>query len=176
MTTVALLSLFLSLGPSGTLPDLCAEPMQGSDGADIEDSTGLHLSRHCEWTVQEVPFWDDDLCCEVQESSAATCVPALRRGACQTGERYYCEHGEVLSTGEVVCYQPLPDACAAGHCIEAPSTTPPTVALIPFILCCNSGGACVWAGYEAGACEGEILYCSWGMSNADGTVECYEYE
>ena len=174
MNISVLLSLFLSTTPTGEAPDLCAEVMRGPDGAEIWDSTGRHLSRYCEWTGPDAPVWDDDVCCEVDDSGATCTSNTSRDGSCSVGSRYSCEYGEQVSTGEVVCYQPLPSMCDAGLCVEAPAVTPPTVALIPFILCCGPNGACVWAGYSAGACEGEILYCFWGMSNEDGTVDCFE--
>ena len=173
MNNTVLLPSLLLFNPNGS-PDLCAEPLLGPDGLGISDSTGRYLSRYCEWSGPDVPVWDDDLCCTASPSTLTCTASGTRDEACRSGARYYCEYGERTPTGEVVCYQPWPSACDAGLCVDPPADGPPIVAVTPLVLCCYSNGECVWAGYSSGECEGEILHCFWGMTNEDGTAECFE--
>lgn len=173
MNTAILLSLLLS-SPTGDVPDLCAEPWLGPDGAPVHDSTGRYLAQHCEWSGPEVPVWDGLACCELGGTSSSCTAANARDGSCSSGEPYYCEFGELDASGELACYQPWPSACDAGLCLEAPSEGPIIAAVTPLVLCCDSNGTCVWVGYNSGNCQGEILHCFWGMTMEDGTVECFE--
>ena len=158
-----------STSTTGSPPNLCDEVYLGEDGGPIHDSTGRTLSRHCEWTGPDAPVLDSEVCCELDESGAACSLPDTR-GQCSFGERYWCEYGEATALGGVVCYQPLPDACEAGHCVEAP-TEPPTGEPIE-AMCCGAGGCLP---IEWGDdCEGQFVACLWGISNTDGTVECFD--
>lgn len=151
-------------------PDLCADVYLAADGSPIHDSTGRTLSRYCQWTGPDAPRFDDEVCCALDTTGAACGLPDTR-GQCEFGEPYWCEFGEVDSLGGVVCYQPLPDACEAGYCVEAPAGTPPGEAFES--MCCGPGG-CFHMEHIYDDCDGEYAVCWWGISNADGTVECFD--
>jgi len=175
-TMLFLASLLAFIVPASTdsastagSPDLCDDVYLDEDGTPIHDSTGMTLSRYCEWTGPDAPRLDLDVCCELDAAGAACSLPDTR-GECSFGDLYWCEYGETSSLGGVVCYQLLPDACEAGYCVAAP-TDPPTGE--PFeAMCCTAGG-CIHA--EVGDdCDGEFVVCEWGITNADGTVECFD--
>lgn len=151
------------------LPNLCDDVYLGADGAPLHDSSGVTLARYCQWTGPDAPVLASEICCELDATGAACLLPD-DRGRCSSGERYWCDFGEANSFGGVICYQPLPDACEAGYCV-APPAVPPVGE--PFeSMCCFPGGCFP---IEFGDdCEGEYVACSWGMSNADGTVECFD--
>ena len=166
--TAILLSTFFSTF-TGSVPDLCDIPRLAADGSAITDSTGQHLARYCEWTGPDAPVLDSEVCCELDDSGAA-CSLLDTRGGCSAGERYWCEHGEANALGGVVCYQPLPDACEAGYCVAAPEDPPIGEPLEE--MCCGAGGCFPIGLFED--CDGEFVVCWWGISNADGTVECFD--
>ncbi|PRP90463.1 hypothetical protein ENSA5_64770 [Enhygromyxa salina] len=155
---------------AGSSPDLCADVYLGEDGAPVHDSTGGTLSRHCEWTGPDAPRLDGDVCCELDTSGARCSLPNAR-GECEFGDLYWCEYGEANSLGGVVCYQPLPDACEAGYCVAPTDDPTPTGEPIE-AMCCGAGGC--FPAKASEHCEGEFLWCRWGISNTDGTVECFD--
>ena len=155
---------------AGSPPNLCADVYLDEDGTPIHDSTGMTLSRYCEWTGPDAPRLDSEVCCELDASGAA-CSLLDARGECPLGELYWCGFGEATALGGVVCYQPLPDACEGGYCVAAPADPPPTGQAAE-AMCCTAGG-CVHIDF-LDPCEGEFAICGWGMSNADGTVECFD--
>lgn len=168
---VTLLSSYLSTFASGP-PSLCDTPRLGVDGSPISDSAGRVLARYCQWAGPDVPVWDADVCCELDDDGA-TCVVPDAVGRCTTGESRHCEYGEAIAGG-VVCYQPFPSACDMGLCVEAPDDLPP-VGQAATLMCCGASGGCQHVDFVSGlACEGEILACNYGVSNEDGTVECLE--
>lgn len=154
-------------------PDLCADVHRDATGAPITDSVGQTLSRYCEWTGPEPPAWDDDVCCTIGRRGAR-CTQTEANGGCRVGLRMHCDYGETLVRGEVVCYQPLPDACEAGLCVQAP-TAVAGPGQETHVGCCSAGGVCQWATHDTiDQCSGFLVACFWGASNDDGTVDCYD--
>ena len=172
MNISVLLSLFI-FTPSGPAPDLCDEGLLGPDGTEVLDNSGRNLPRYCEWSGPDVPAWRDNVCCDIDAAGATCTAPDSRDASCLAGSEYYCEYGEPTATGGFVCYQPYPDMCDGGLCVEAPDI-PLIAAVTPLISCCYSNGVCVWVGYDSTDCEGELSYCHWAMTLLDGTVECLE--
>ena len=155
-----------------TAPNLCDDVYRDPTGEPYPDWAGQTLSRYCEWTGPDAPVWDADVCCTIDEHGAACSTPDAN-DRCREGTRYSCEYGEATATGGVVCYQPLPDMCDQGLCLQAPEDQPPTAELLAG--CCSPGGACQHVTAETlGDCEGYILVCKWGMVHVDGTLECFE--
>jgi hypothetical protein len=154
-----------------TSPDLCAEPYLGVTGEPFTDSIGQTLSRYCQWTGPNVPVLDSDVCCVLDEDSAACTLPN-RYGRCSVGVKRYCKYGQASSAG-VVCYQPFQDACQAGFCVQMPEVPPPVQA---DLACCNGGGCVPIATQELDECEetGTITWCSDGVTNDDGTITCFD--
>ena len=166
--------LITLLNNFATNPDLCAVPYLGADGEPFTDSIGQTLSRYCQWTGPNVPTLDRDVCCVLDEDSAACGLPDSN-GRCSFGVKRYCRYGAASSAG-VVCYQPFQDACQAGFCVKMPEVPPPTQATL---ACCSSGGACVSiAADQQDECKktGTILACSDGATNEDGTIICFDQQ
>ena len=153
-----------------TAPNLCDDAHLNAAGEPITDSTGRTLPRHCEWTGPDAPTLEANVCCSIAADDSVQCQLANLRGYCSSGARMWCERGEVDSaTGVVTCMQVFPDACDGGFCVQAPPQAPQEDA--PQLLCCGAGG-CVPIGWGEN-CEGSYAMCSWGMTMADGTVECF---
>ena len=152
-------------------PNLCDDAHLNATGEPITDSTGRTLSRYCEGAT-DAPLLEANVCCSL-EDNAAHCKLSNSRGYCSSGARMWCEHGEVDSTtGDVTCYQEFPDACDQGLCVQAPAGTPQGDHTI---LCCHLGNCTAIEGYEDVVnCAGDFLGCNYGMTNEDGTVECFE--
>src|SRR4029079_14404727 len=118
-----------------TSPDLCDDVFLDASGDPVTDLVGQTLSRFCKWTGPVVPKWDADVCCTFADD-AARCSPTDKRGGCPTSTpKRDCEDGCIGTDGRVTCYQPFPDACEAGMCIEAPEIIP-VVQMSTFIMCC----------------------------------------
>ena len=156
-------------------PDLCADVYLDAAGDPYTDVIGQTLSRYCEWTGPDVPVWDADVCCTIDDEGAHCSVPDTN-GRCAIGYRMYCEYATATTSGEVVCYQPFPSMCDAGHCIAASDVSP--AAQASMMGCCNGGGGCqpieaaqVWD-CEGGG--GTLLFCHDGVTNADGTMDCWD--
>lgn len=163
-----LLSSILKLFASS--PDLCAAVYVDSAGQPYTDSVGQTLSRYCQWTGPSVPVLNTDVCCDIDDGAAA-CVLPDSNGRCSFGSLYGCKYGEASSAG-VVCYQPFPDACAAGFCVQPPELPPPTQA---YIACCSAGGVCQEIEFDQiSDCGGSFLACDNGFLNEDGTVYCFD--
>ncbi|PRQ03413.1 hypothetical protein ENSA5_16190 [Enhygromyxa salina] len=152
-------------------PNLCDDVYLNPSGAPITDAVGQTLSRYCQWAGPNVPVWADDICCTI-DGDAAECTATARDGSCDVGEPKYCEYGEETALG-FVCYQPFPSMCDRGLCVARPPV--PEAELAALVACCTSGGACqlVVAGTLPN-CQGELLACEHGISNEDGTVDCFE--
>jgi len=167
LTTI--LSTFATISP-----DLCDDVFLDASGDPVTDLIGQTLSRYCEWTGPHAPVWDANVCCNIDDDGAA-CSRTDADGRCMTGTKtMYCEYGAALPTGGVTCYQPFPDACDAGLCVEAPVLMPEAQMSLG-IICCSNGGACQYV--EHGSmddCQGQLLSCDYGVSNADGTVDCIQ--
>ena len=156
-----------------TSPDLCAAPLLDMDGNPYTDAIGQTLSRYCKWAGPDAPVFDGDVCCVLDSDSAACWAPSSN-GTCGTGVKRYCKHGERLSGGGVVCYKPYPDACALGHCVQAPQEPPPVLA---DLICCYDGECYEITKHEQWDCDeigGTVVWCHDGMSNLDGTVTCFD--
>ena len=155
-----------------TSPDLCSEVYLDSDGSPLVDSIGQTVARYCEWTGPDAPVLDADVCCEID--GAAACWLPDRDGYCSVGSLWHCMYGEVDASQGVVCYQPFASACDHGHCVELPELPPPTQA---DLLCCSPGTCQEIAPAQMWDCDdngGTLWYCQDGMSNADGSVTCFD--
>ena len=177
MKTVITLLTALLVGSGGisTLPDLCTQSVfiNPSTGKTLGDQQGTSVSRTCVWTGPDAPTWDAAACCAIEEGGA-WCVPPNGRGDCDTEfSPYYCEYGEQTSTGGVVCYQRFPSACELGNCAqpaELPVQSPDMIQ--EDVICCIGGTCYEWDDAPLLDCEGLLMWCNWGYSTVDGTVEC----
>ena len=173
MTTLSVLSTLVGIYFAANLtPNLCDDVHLDPTGAPYRDAAGETLSRYCAWSGPDVPVWDDDVCCTVDEDGAA-CVAPLRNGRCRVGFKMYCEFGEAVGGGGVVCYQPFPSQCELGLCVQAPEVLPDVWE--GYLGCCSTGGVCqlVTEDNIVDGCAGHYLSCDFGFQNADGTVDCY---
>jgi hypothetical protein len=102
---------------------------------------------------------------------------------CPTGSwAYYLESGEVTDpvTNAVAAYLPLENACnKPGYCLDGP----PAPDAQEYPICCTSPSGtsgsgdetCVnWDGSSSTPCAGSLWICLDGVTNMDGTVECFE--
>lgn len=169
MLTLAVSLAFIpNLSSASSLPDLCDDVHLDSAGVPIHDAKGVTLSRYCEWTGPDAPWWGASLCCSFDAAGAHCTAPSSR--GCGGAYEMWCEYGEQHGDGSVTCYQPLPDACEAGYCVAAPQN-PPTGE--PYTaMCCGAGGC--FPASAADPCDGDFVVCDWGISNADGSVECFD--
>ena len=170
LSTVALTTLLTLFAIDSQ--DLCADVYLDLTGAPLVDAGGQSVSRYCEWTGPNPPVWDADVCCTIDDDSAA-CTTVNVDGRCDTGERMYCEYGEEIAGG-VVCYQPFDSACDHGLCVQAPEEPPPVVAEL---MCCNGGGCVPIVPTQIEDCwdsESIILWCNHGETSADGSITCYD--
>ena len=174
MTISIVLTTVLATFATGT-PNLCDDVYLDSTGAPYVDSIGQMLARFCEWSGPNAPVWDADACCTFV-GDTANCSATDGYGRCASGQKkVYCEHGAVDSVGAVTCYQPFPDACGMGFCVEPPDVPPPSQ---ESAACCTSGGVCQSAHpYDFPDCEaigGTWVYCYNGVENEDGTLDCWD--
>jgi hypothetical protein len=168
-----LLSILLSTFAT-TVPNLCDDVYLDTSGNPVTDLVGQTLSRYCEWTGPDAPVWDANVCCTI-DSDGAACSRTSSAGRCMTGtKKMYCEYGAALPTGGVTRYQPLPDACEAGFCIESPEIIP-VAQMASTFMCCSPGGVCQQVlPLTVDDCQGHILYCQYGSVDNDGIVECVQ--
>jgi hypothetical protein len=167
-----ILSTLLSTFATGS-PDLCDDVFLDTSGNPVMDLVGQTLSRFCKWTGPDAPVWDANVCCTFDADGAA-CTRTNSRDGCSTGKRHYCEHGEAVAGGGVICYQPLPSMCDVSTCVDAPDV-PPTGQESSAIVCCSPGGACQWVSVdESFDCPGEISFCYYGSMDDNGVVECWD--
>lgn len=156
-------------------PDLCASVYVDADGTPYTDANGLTWSRFCAWTGPDAAVLDADVCCTLAGDTAACTLPN-RKGRCSSGSMlYYCEYGEVTSTGGVICQRPYPSICDFGFCGDV---LPPGSGPLENSICCW-GDSC----FELETVE-DILncddiggyggYCKNGAQSVDGTVECFD--
>lgn len=154
-------------------PSLCELVYTDATGSPYTDTSGHALARYCEWTGPDAAVLDSEVCCDIGDDGAACTLPD-EQDRCPVGERYFCEYGEALPGGSVVCAQPFPSMCDAGLCVEAPSELPPTLAFT--MACCAPGGVCQMVTIDdMYDCQGSFLVCDYGAQNTDGTVDCYDY-
>ena len=160
------------LNTFATNPDLCAESYLDAYGDPWTDSIGQTLSRYCTWAGPDAPILDAEVCCNI-DAGAASCWLPDSRAECTAGTQWHCKYGEEAASG-IVCYRPYPDACDLGYCdqtVEAPPDVQED------LLCCNPGACQEIAPANMMDCEGlggTISWCHDGMSNADGTVTCFD--
>ncbi|MFV8754618.1 hypothetical protein ACNOYE_29060 [Nannocystaceae bacterium ST9] len=123
----------------------------------------------CEYTGPDAPLLAANVCW-----SRSTSISTLMLGAtCPTGSwPYTVEYGVVDPLSLVVTgFQPLDDACSRPGLCSSAYLAPPTT--WSAAMCC-SGGVC-WPAEGTNACEGaELLFCANGVTNEDGTVECFD--
>ena len=125
----------------------------------------------CEYTGPNAPVLAVDVCW-----SRATSTSTLMTGAtCPTGSwPYSVKYGLVDPLSLVVTgFVPLEDACSRpGLC--SPGYLAPPNTWTAAAMCCIDGTC--WPQVGLGGCAGEILICFEGVSNDDGTVECFDEE
>ena len=157
---------------ANTVPNLCDEVFLDALGVPLTDDVGQTLSRYCAWTGPDAPAWDADVCCTIEDDEAA--CSKLSATGCPSGTaRRYCKYGAQDALGGVTCYQPFPDGCEAGMCIEAPEA-PPLIQATTFVMCCSAGGACQYVHRGTSFdCEGELLSCDYGYVDENDVVECW---
>ncbi len=123
----------------------------------------------CEYTGPSAPILAVDVCW-----SRATSTSTLMTGAtCPTGSwPYSVKYGLVDPLSLVVTsFVPLEDACSRpGLC--SPGYLAPPNTWTAAAMCCIDGTC--WPQVGLGGCAGEILICLDGVTNEDGTVECFD--
>lgn len=172
--SIALITTLLSTFATGA-PNLCDDVYLDSTGSPYTDAIGQTLSRFCEWTGPDAPVWDANVCCTFS-GVAATCSVTDSYGRCSSGKKQlYCEYGAANEVGGVTCYQPFPDACEAGFCLQAPDIPPDSQ---ESMACCTAGGVCQTAhpyDYDhCGEAGGTWIWCDNGTENEDGTLDCWD--
>lgn len=124
----------------------------------------------CEYTGPTAPVLALNVCW-----SRTTTTARLMTGAtCATGSwPYSVKYGVVDPlTGIVTGFVPLDDACSRPGLCSPGYLAPPSTWSAP--MCCVDGVCWPWVGGTA--CAGEILACNEGVTNEDGTVECFDDE
>lgn len=123
----------------------------------------------CEYTGPDAPVLAANVCW-----FRSTATTRLMTGAtCPTGGwPYFVKYGMVDTlTLEVTGFVPLEDACTVpGLC--SPGYLAPPNSWTSAAMCCI-GDLC-WPSTAPEPCAGELLYCSNGVTNEDGTVECFD--
>ena len=124
----------------------------------------------CEYTGPDAPVLAAVVCWERSTSTARLMTGA----SCPTGSwPYFAKYGVVEPlTQTVTAFQPLDDACSRPGLCQPGILAPPTTT--GAVMCCF-GDTC----YPAGGDEcygGELFYCSFGASNDDGTITCFDEE
>ena len=122
----------------------------------------------CEYTGPDAPVLAAVVCWERSTSTARLMTGA----SCPTGSwPYFAKYGVVEPlTQTVTAFQPLDDACSRPGLCQPGILAPPTTT--GAVMCCF-GDTC----YPAGGDEcygGELFYCSFGASNDDGTITCFD--
>lgn len=121
----------------------------------------------CEYASPDAPYLNSDVCLD-----STGFVSLKGAGSCPSGSwPYSLDYGEVIDpqTNEVQGYIPLDDACyKPGLCVEYEPHTGGT----EDAMCCDTGNTC----YPGATCGGSIWWCYDGVTEADGTITCYESE
>jgi len=124
----------------------------------------------CQYTGPDAPVLVVNVCW-----SHSTSTSMLMTGAtCPTGSYPYAvKYGVTDPYSKIVtAFVPLDDACSRPGLCKPGYLAPPTT-WTGSVICCN-GGTC-WPNEDL-SCDGELLFCSYGASNDDGTVECFDDE
>lgn len=116
---------------------------------------------------RDAPYWNDDVCCD-----ADGCVEPGRLGCSADEQRYFCQYAELDALGYLTCMFTVPYYCDEYEC---PTSSPAYQALPQEqVVCCEHDGPCWPYSYPAdGGCLGQILSCTEGTCNDDGTITCY---
>jgi hypothetical protein len=171
MAQVSVDSATRYLGRMRKLPAFVVALVLGLAGVDAHATQDLCSSvpTACEYTGPTAPVLAVNVCW-----FRSTSTTKLMTGAtCPTGSAsYFVKYGIVDPlTGVVFGLVPLPDACSRpGLC--SPGYLAPDNTWSAAAMCCIDG-VC-WPQVGPGGCEGEILICFEGVSNEDGTVECFD--
>ena len=154
MTIITIITLFATLtaGGTGQPADLCDV---------VYEDTGRPIL--CEPHPDGAPEYEDTVCC-----NGKSCKPA-NDGTCPTElDAYFCELGQLRADGYVSCYFEVPDYCDLFPCEPGFSPFPQANG-----MCCHEG-ICWSSDPGDNDCEPWDLYwCSDGVTNADGTVTCF---
>lgn len=129
------------------------------------------VSSQCEFTGPDAPVLAANVCW----SRTTGTTTLMTSSICPNGSYpFFVKYGLVSVTGIVTGLMPLPDACdRPGLC--TPSEFAPPSGTTSAAMCCLDG-VC-WPAVAINTCEGgEILFCSEGVTNEDGTVECFDNE
>ena len=154
------------------LPALVVALVLGLAGVDAHATNRdlcVSVPGECEYSGPNAPVLATTVCW-----FRSTSTTKLMTGAtCPTGGwPYFVKYGVVDPlTLEVTGFVPLEDGCAVpGLCspsFQAPESTWSAA------MCCIDGTC--WPHHTIGGCEGgELFYCSNGVTNEDGTVECFD--
>jgi hypothetical protein len=129
------------------------------------------VSAACDWSGPDAPRLSIDVCW-----SSSTGVKVKGTAPCPLGQKpYYAAYGEVIdpSAGSVQAYAPLDWACdTAGLCLAGP---PPDGAT-EMAICCEFGVCVDLAIVPCNSNNSIAMMCTSGVSNQDGTIDCYEGE
>jgi hypothetical protein len=127
----------------------------------------------CEYTGPDAPKFDGEVCW-----SRSTGVHAKGTAPCPAGQwQYYLDYGQIVDpiTNEVAGYIPLDWACShPGLC--TPGFAPPGSGPQEQVLCCEWGVCVPIADVMCNNDYSILVFCFDGVTNTDGTVECFEGE
>ena len=172
-TNILILASLLVFSPASTstsLPNLCDDVYLDEDGAPLHDASGRTFSRYCEPTGPRAPKWAAPVCCSFADGES-DCTERSATGGCASDQsQMWCDYGERMADNSVSCYQPLPDTCDMGLCVEAPAGA--TLAYTA-ALCCFPDTGC-WEVQYGEYCGGWITFCSSPYSLPEGGVGCDE--
>lgn len=127
------------------------------------------VPRECEYTGPVAPVLATSVCWN--RTTGVTRL--MTNGTCPSGSYpFSIKYGIVDPfTAEVLGLIPVPDACSRpGIC--SPGYLAPDNTWSAAAMCCIDG-VC-WPQVGIGGCDGEVLICFEGVTNEDGTVECFD--
>lgn len=126
------------------------------------------VPSECEYTGPDAPVLVANVCWD-----RASGITRLMSGVCPTGSYpYTVKYGLVDPlTLIVTAFVPLDDACSRpGLC--SPGYLAPENTWSAAAMCCIDGTC--WPHTNLAPCGGDILICLEGVTNEDGTVECFD--
>jgi hypothetical protein len=122
----------------------------------------------CVYTGPEAPVLASVVCWS-RTTSTATILSGAECPA--DSYAYFVKYGDVEPlTGQVQAYVPLDDACSRPGLCQPWDLAP--VNTTSAAMCCVDGVCTPQVGFTP--CAGEVLMCSNGVTNEDGTVECFD--